>query len=128
MSHVPFLGLVYLINGHTQYLLTAFIQFPSPNIPALVNHKFELFFGVFACMFSSACDLTDFLSYLLEASSSQTYLCSHSSGTVSGRNSALVFGRSQSRVQEFSKIEQQPKQQSLIIRLFISKLNLLPSF
>ena len=40
----------YLITG-SLYFLTAFIQFPLPPCPAFGNHKSDLFFYDFVCLF-----------------------------------------------------------------------------
>ena len=53
-------SLVLIITGNL-YLLTVFIQFPSPPTPASGNHKPDLFFYGFVC-FWSRIDLKDHVS------------------------------------------------------------------
>ena len=50
MLYITSLVLIYLITGNL-YLFTAFIQFPLPSPPTLVNQKFDLLFYEFTCLF-----------------------------------------------------------------------------
>ena len=57
MLYITFLVLTYFITG-SLYLWTTFIQFPIPPPPTSVNHKSDLLFYEFVCLFVFEVKLT----------------------------------------------------------------------